>query len=465
MRNATRPLPRSRTGSLRWRLVTRLLGPAALIALLATGVAWYAALRFANDVYDRWISDSAVALSQLVREDSHGLHLDLPSEAEHMLGSDQRDRIYWRASTLDGAFVAGHRNLPALDPPPPGAPPRCFDGRFEDASLRLAVFRPASAPVVVAVAETVGKRDRLAGEILAGVIVPMLLILALSAAGILAGVDRGLRPLRSFAAMIAARAPGDRQPIPLQDVPDEVQPLSVALNQLLQRLDASMESQRRFVADAAHQLRTPLAGLKTQAELGLRASDPEEMRAALQTLAGATGRTARLVTQLLSLARAEPAAHGIHTREEVDLAALARTVASDSIARALEKSIDLGYEGAEHAAVAGDPVMLRELLANLVDNALAYCPRGAEVTVSVDDAGVPGPVLAVTDNGPGIPARERARVWERFHRVAGSPGGGSGLGLPIAREIAAAHGASITLGAGRGGGGTRVEVRFPPSPG
>jgi two-component system sensor histidine kinase TctE len=215
------------------------------------------------------------------------------------------------------------------------------------------------------------------------------------------------------------------------------------------------------VADAAHQLRTPLAGLKTQAELGLRARDPEEMRAALETVARATGRTARLVTQLLSLARAEPAEGGGRAFEAVDLAALAREVAADGIPRALEKGIDLGYDGAQHAAVRGDPVMLRELLANLVDNALAYCPRGAVVTVTVAADDAAGARVSVTDNGPGIDEPERERVFERFHRVAGSPGEGSGLGLAIAREIASAHGAAIALGPGAGGRGTRVEVRFP----
>ncbi|MFN8836145.1 MAG: sensor histidine kinase N-terminal domain-containing protein [Betaproteobacteria bacterium] len=451
--------------SLRRQLIAWLLGPVTLIALLASAIGWYAALRFANDVYDRWISDNAVALSQLVHSDGGGVRIDLPPEAEHMLGADQRDRIYWRLSTLEGGFIAGHRGLPAPDAPVPGVAPRCFDGRFGESAVRVAVYRPAQQPVVVTVAETVDKRDRLASEILAGVILPMLLILGLSAAGILAGVDRGLRPLRSFAAMIAARAPGSREPIALRDVPDEVRPLSAALNQLLQRLDAALETQRRFVADAAHQLRTPLAGLKTQAELGLRARDPAEMRAALETVASATGRTARLVTQLLSLARAEPDQGMPHAAEEVDLAALARAVAAGDTPRALEKGIDLGYEGAQRAAVRGDPVMLRELLANLVDNALAYCPRGAMVTVAVTAEGPGTTLLSVTDNGPGIAEPERERVFERFHRVSGSPGEGSGLGLAIAREIASAHGATIALGPGGNAQGTRVEVRFAAPPG
>ena len=451
------------TGSLRQRLIVRLLGAVTLVALLASAIAWYMALRFANDVLDRWIADSAVALSQLVRTDGATVRLDLPPEAEHMLASDQHDRILWRVTTLDGTFVAGHRSLPSVETPPPGSAPRCFDARFDGNATRVAAYRPIGQPFVVAVAETVVKRDRLAGEIFAGIVLPMILVVALSAAGVRAGVDRGLRPLRSFAAMIAARAPGDRQPIPQQDVPDEVRPLSEALNQLLQRLDESLETQRRFVADAAHQLRTPLAGLKTQAELGLRARDPAGMRAALETLSSATDRTARLVTQLLALARSEPSAAGVPTRQELDLAERARAIASDSVGRALEKGIDLGYEGEDRVTVHGDPVMLRELLANLVDNALAYCQRGAVVTVSVTTSAAGDVLLAVTDDGPGIPESERKRVFERFYRMPGSPGQGSGLGLAIARDIASAHRATITLGPGSGLHGTRVEVRFPAS--
>ncbi|MFN8910676.1 MAG: sensor histidine kinase N-terminal domain-containing protein, partial [Betaproteobacteria bacterium] len=150
--------------SLRRRLIAWLLGPVTLIALLASAIGWYAALRFANDVYDRWISDSAVALSQLVQADVGGVRLHLPPEAEHMLGSDQRDRVYWRLSTLEGGFIAGHRGLPAPDAPAPGVAPRCFDGRFGESAVRVAVYRPAQQPVVVTVAETVDKRDRLASE-------------------------------------------------------------------------------------------------------------------------------------------------------------------------------------------------------------------------------------------------------------------------------------------------------------
>jgi two-component system sensor histidine kinase TctE len=228
----------------------------------------------------------------------------------------------------------------------------------------------------------------------------------------------------------------------------------------MNRLSATLAAQRRFVADAAHQLRTPLAGLKTQTELALRERDPQAIAHSLGHIRSATERSAHLVNQLLALARAEPGADRPERFQPVDLAQLARDATTDWVSAALRKSLDLGFESEPQGAqVSGDAVLLRELLSNLIDNAIRYTPEGGRVTVSVANTGAEV-ALRVEDNGPGVPDEERAQVFERFHRVLGTGQEGCGLGLSIVREIVERHSASVTLGTGADGHGTLVEVRF-----
>lgn len=452
-------------GSLRTRLFAWLLAPMSVVVAVSATAAYFTAFRFANDVYDRWLSDTAVALSQLTREEGGRLVVDLPAAAQTMLASDQRDRIYYRVSDLDGRFIAGHRALPTPSPiPRPGAEPTCIDGVFNGDQVRISVYRPTGMPVFVQVAETVTKRDVLAFEIIAGMLVPLLLLLLLGAGALWLGVERGVLPLIEFARQLRGRSPQDLRGLDAGAAPREVRPLVEALNGLLERIDGMVTAQRRFVADAAHQLRTPIAGLKTQAEMALRARDPEALRATLDNVVSGATRMSALVSQLLALARAEPEAEILHAAEALDLVVLARTVTADWIPLALERGIDLGFEGTTaHVPVRGSPTMLRELLGNVIDNALKFSPPGGSATVAVSTAGDQA-VLTVTDNGPGVPAAERDRVFERFHRLADSTVPGTGLGLAIVREIAAAHDGTVVLDAPEGGRGTRVTMRLPKSP-
>jgi len=288
-------------------------------------------------------------------------------------------------------------------------------------------------------------------------------VIVLAAFGIWIGVARGLRPLTTLATEIGGRSGQDLRPVDESHTPVEVQPLVHSLNALLERLGVALATQRRFVADAAHQLRTPLTGLKTQAELALRSADPAAARESLQRIVASTDRTSRLVTQLLSLARAEPEGQTTLRRDRLDLTRLMRAVAADWIPRALETGIDLGFSGDSPAWIQGDATLLREMAGNLIENALRYCPRGSEITVAVG-AGPKAVELTVTDDGPGIPVAERERVFERFHRVLGSDAAGSGLGLAIVRQIADRHGATVDLAAGAGGIGTQVRAVFPIAP-
>ncbi|NUT13399.1 MAG: HAMP domain-containing protein, partial [Cupriavidus sp.] len=275
-------------------------------------------------------------------------------------------------------------------------------------------------------------------------------------------VGRGLRPLREIATEVRARDANTLAPLAVRPMPDEIAPLSAALNQLLARLSHAIDTQRAFVADAAHALRTPLAALQLQAQLVERADDGAARDEAIAKLRQGLERLTHLVTQLLTLARQEPGA-AVPPHEPVDLHQLAAAVVAEMAQAALDRDIDLGLDGsagATPAVVRGDADALRILLTNLLDNALAYIPAGGRIDVAVRRGADAGSVeLVVSDNGPGIPAEERARVFDRFYRVADAPTGGSGLGLAIVAEIAQSHGARVMLEDAEPG--LRVRVVFP----
>jgi two-component system sensor histidine kinase TctE len=267
-------------------------------------------------------------------------------------------------------------------------------------------------------------------------------------------------------ARLRARRPDDLSPINEREAPQEIAPLVAAMNDLLARQAANVQAQRRFVADAAHQMKTPLAGLRTQAELALRNASPEDMQASLRQLITSSERTTRLVNQLLALARAEDPARSRAGFVEVDMQAVARDQTLSWVAEAMHRKLDLGLESDElPLLVEGNPLLLAELLNNLIDNALRYTPAGGTVTVRLYGE-ADQVMLEVDDSGPGIPEAERLRVFDRFYRILGTTADGSGLGLAIVREIALRHGGSVTI-AGNSQEhmpdqlGTRVIARFP----
>jgi two-component system sensor histidine kinase TctE len=275
-------------------------------------------------------------------------------------------------------------------------------------------------------------------------------------------VARGLSPLQELSEQIRRRSPRDLRPVEAAAVPEEARPLVDGMNRLLGEVAETSRQQQRFLADAAHQLRTPLAGLQAHAELALALPMPADCRAELVQVHGATVRTARLANQLLALARAEAGARGTDAPARTDLRRVVGESADEWVRRALARQIDLGFELSDAVAQA-DPFLLREALANLVHNALEYTPAGGRVTVRVrrrPAAAGPEVVIEVEDDGPGIPAFERERVLERFYRIPGTGGTGSGLGLAIVREIVQAHGAALALGEGEEGRGCRVTLVF-----
>ena len=321
---------------------------------------------------------------------------------------------------------------------------------------------PGSAQRVnLVVGETVNKRATLLSEILLEMALPQLGLLLGALLFVRFAVDRGLRPLTAVSAAIEARGLELLTPVSEQGLPREARVLVSRINDLLSRLQQAIMAQRRFVADAAHQLRTPLAALSLHAERAQRSVDADSRNQALQGLQTSVGRAARVTQQLLALARSGPEAAGTRTLAPLDLAALARDVGENWIGPALARRMDFGFVAPGHPVmVLGHAGLLEELTNNLIDNALRYCPEGSSVTLSVSEA--PVPQLAVTDDGPGIDPTQRERIFERFHRGANVSAEGCGLGLSIVREIAAVHAATVSAQEGRDGRGSRFLVEFPP---
>jgi two-component system sensor histidine kinase TctE len=426
------------------------------------------AKRFVNLAYDRALLEAALDIGRQVKLVENQIYVDLPEVALQMLQSRESDRLYYLVIGPGDEYITGEPDLPA----PSDASTdrvRYYDEEYRGRLIRAVAVRvpvqPGSArgAVMIHVAERITVRNDSARQLIAGMALPQAVLIIAATLAVWYGVGRGLRPLASLRAEIESRSHRDLSAVSEAQAPRELQPLIRAMNDLLARLSAVLGAQQRFIADAAHQLRTPLAGIKTQTELALRNSPSHEVEATLRQLHTATEQTTRLVNQLLSLARAEPGAKHQHAIEPLDLAALARECTMEWVPRALERDIDLGFDGSEAAVtIDGNAFLLKEMLNNVLDNALRYTQRGGQVTVRV----VPENGLArlsVEDTGPGIPERERERVFERFYRVLGTGSDGCGLGLAIVREIAHGHGAGITLGSGPHGVGTSVQIAFPRS--
>ena len=446
---------RIRTLLLGWLLV-----PLALV-LAASAVASYTtALRIATEAYDRALLDPALAIAQRLSAADGAIELDLSPAALEALRVDSVDRVYFAISAGD-RVIAGQPEVP---PPPEDlveGTPLFYDGSIRGEPVRLAAmavpFAGGAARIVVA--ETLVKRERMVRQLLASSALPEVAFFVVALGVVWYGVGRGLAPLESLRAELARRAPRDLRPVAEDTAPLEVRPLVQALNDLLRRLGESIDAQQRFVADAAHQLRTPLAALQAQVDAARREAMPPELVATVEHLHAATRRAAHLSRQLLTLAAVEPSTGRPFAPEPTDLAEVTQARVADWVARADTKAIDLGFE-LEPAPVAGEPGLLVELATNLIDNALHYTPRGGEVTVRTGRRNGRA-FVEVEDSGPGIPAADRERVLERFHRVKGTPGEGSGLGLAIVREIAYRHGGAVDIGGRASGSGTVVAVSFP----
>ena len=450
-----------------------MLTPLLLLWPLSLALTWLVAQGIANKPFDRALEFNLQALSQFVVSDGTRVQFILNRQARELLRADDTDLMYYQVRNAKGDLVSGEPDFPA---PKDEAAPVAGQIRLRSDVVRGDDVRVAYTwvehgqnreLVLMQVAETLGKRSTLATEIIKGVMVPQFVILPLAVLLVWLALVRGIRPLNELERRIRARKPDDLSPIEVSFVPQEVAPLVASINDLLTRLKASLTTQRRFLADAAHQLKTPLAGLRMQADLALRETDPAGVRSSLQQISGASMRATHTVNQLLALARAETTGRTLPTAP-VDLARLVTSVVQDSVPRALDKQIDLGFEGPDHVPeeciIQGNPTLLQELVRNLVDNALNYTQSGGVVTARVLLDRFSGVlVVQVEDNGPGVPENEREFVVQPFYRALGTNVEGSGLGLAIVHEIAQQHGATLSMEDSfphRTHKGLRVSLRF-----
>lgn len=446
-----------------------MLAPLLFLWPISIILTYDVASQIANQPYDQALADQVRAISRQIRSSGEGgISVDLTSSASRLLRSDTEDTIYYQIVAPEGRLLAGDAEVPRPDL----AAMRSGEILFHDADIngeeiRVATLMVEPGPaeggmVLVQVAETRNKRSSLSSRIVSGVLLPQFAIIPLAVLLVWFGLSRGIAPLGDLQAMIRARRPGDLSPIAPDSVPEEVRPVIVAFNDMMERLDSLLHAQQHFIADAAHQMRTPLAGLKMQIELATQERDPEQIRAAMQRAWSGAERAARLINQLLSLARADASSENVHAFADVDLVELVREVVSASVPLALRSGLDIGVEAPDRAVrISGNHILLTELISNLVDNAIKYTPSGGQVTVTVlDDVGG-GAMLSVIDSGPGIAPAERSRVFQRFYRVLGSTAEGSGLGLSIVREVVELHGGVVSLLDNSGGHGLCVEVCFP----
>ena len=438
-----------------------MLTPLLLLWPASLALTWLVAQNIADKPFDRALEYNVQALAQLVVVKNGQTQFNLPQPARELLRADDVDQIYYQVIGLQGELVSGEKEVPA---PPETIKTSVWEVKLRDEEIRGLPVRvaaiwiqsdlPGARDVLVQVAETREKRSVLATEIIKGVMLPQFVILPLAVLLVWLALVRGTRPLNQLEARIRARKSDDLSPLDETSVPQEVVPLVSSVNGLLTRLKDSMAAQKRFLADAAHQLKTPLAGLRMQADLALRQSaSADDLKLSLQQIGRSSIRATHTVNQLLALARAEGGGN-VMTLQACDLVVLTRDVVQDAIPRAMEKRIDLGYEGLPvndaSAVVQANPTLMKEMIRNLVDNALNYTPSSAEnpgiVTVRVTSDGIAKAVfLQVEDTGPGIPEAERELVMQPFYRVLGTNTDGSGLGLAIVQEIAQKHQAVLTV--------------------
>ena len=458
---------RSVTHSIRGRLLLWLLAGTAVLGSIALVDTWREAQQTANEVSDRVLAGSALAIAErvVVAEDG-SLEVDIPYVALEMLTSAAQDRVFYRVDGPSGSFITGYQTLPTL--PQKEGQAAVFDNlQFRGDPIRVATLARSastgisSVPFTVTVAETTIARRQLARSILLHSALRLILMMSGAAVIVWVAVSLALRPLNRLGEAIARRNPEDLEPIQ-ETVPSEVEGLVETINSFMIRLQSSLEALRHFTGNASHQLRTPLAVVRTQLALAARSNDPIVSREAIEHADAAIARAERVLAQLLTMSRLDATASSISKLEQVDLVHLARDVTGEYVPAAAEAGIDLGFEGEGEAFIRAEPLLIAELLKNLISNALLYAGQGAEVTTRVirTERFVR---LEVEDNGPGIPQDKIGAVMRRFDRADRADDRGTGLGLPIVEEIATVHGGSISLCSGLNQRGLIVKIDLPAS--
>jgi len=451
--------------SLRRQLIVRMLLVMLPLFILLWIMAYFSSQYFINAAFDRSLTRRTYALADRVEVIRGRVHLDISVAAREMLAFDQEDLLFHRVIDPQSRVIEGDLDMPQL-PGNKGLEPGqliVYDGIKDGEKVRVAAFSlslkgtSARGAVLVQVGETLSRRSALAKRATLAIVIPMLLMTLTAAAAIAYGVGRGLDPLRRLRDRLSAREALDLSPVPLEGTPTELRPFLDEINSLLLRLSEAVDAQSRFVSDAAHQLRTPIAGIRAQAEAALVNAQPDDAQHALLRIAQSTQAMGELVQKLLILARVDAAENTLRL-VPLDGVELVREIAREWVPQALSKGVEIGFDSQHSdAPQVGDAQLLREMLSNLIDNALRYGGTHISLTVQRTEQRV---TWCVADDGPGIPESQRAAVFLPFFRLTAGVDG-AGLGLTIVQRIANLHGAMVRLDSENGATGLRICVDFP----
>jgi two-component system, OmpR family, sensor histidine kinase TctE len=474
-----------RNQSLRRQLLIWVLLP-QLVLWFAGGIATYRlAVRYVNQAADATLSQATRALARRVKPIGNGLLIDFPRAAQEVLETDPNDRLFYMVSTPPGEFILGNNSIPM---PPKDMRPRLNDPYFYDGELLssgadgqhgtakaikvriAALYLPYDESggrqqwMLVQVARNMAHRENIFKMILIDTLLPLSALIPLMTIIVWIGTGAGLAPLLRLRKEVEGRSSLDLAPLQIESAPQEVRSLVRALNELLASVRQSVNAQKRFIADAAHQLRTPLAGLKSQTALAMTLTDDPALIARLKLVDQSAARGAHLINQLLMLARADPDVVMAYDMAPLNVLAFVQDIVAEFVPRAMRAQIDLGMaddvppDGSAPLQIKANALLLREALTNVLDNAIKYTGRGGEITVQVEADGDRVKII-ISDNGPGIAEADRARVFERFVRATGQ-GEGCGLGLSIVREIVTQHGGTMELRDAEPHG-LRAVIRLP----
>ncbi len=455
--------------SLRQILLGWLFLPIMILACVWTWSSYRVVMHFANQVYDWELSDSVLALARQVGSQPGAIEIDLPLAARQMLEFDQYDQVFYSITDDAGHVLAGNAALPVQRPSTQAETVAYFDGRVNGRPVRLAEYvqqeeGASKRRLTIRVAETINKRERLAGEVLLYMAIPQLGFVLAIALLVWGGIGRTISPFRRIRDAIKQRNPRDLTPIDNRNLPAEAYEQVQVINGLMERLGQALEFQNQFIANAAHQLRTPVTVLRTQTELALRMAAPDHLKPLIQDMERSTARLSRLTGQLLNLGRAESGTGQIEW-SAVSLAAIVEEVVAMLAPKAVAKGIDIHVRVPDQTVlVKGNRQLLEEMASNVLDNAILYTQPGGRIDISWQ-ASETRVTLAIADNGPGISETDRPKVLQRFYRGEANEVEGSGLGLAIAHEIALLHAGAIHLAPASGSTGLAVTMELPRYPG
>jgi two-component system, OmpR family, sensor histidine kinase TctE len=452
-------MPKDR--SLKADILVRLIIPLIIFIALESVLSYFVTLHYVDKAYDGWLLDSAWSLAQEIKVTNANITVELPPAALEIIKWDDVDQTYFKISSAKQGVIAGDSFVPDAATQTDTDTPIFFNAAINGEAVRVVamqITKPNNLGTFqVHVAETLKKRQHMMTDIILADLVPQVLLVVFASLYLVVGLKRGLQPLHTLAANIAQRSPQDLKPIADTHVFAEVRTLTDTINALLVRLTLAIEAQQRFIANAAHQLRTPLAGLVVQAERAQREDNLAAMQPALLQMQNSATRLSHTVSQLLVLAKSGPV-DGMNEIKRVNLYEVVHGTCLDFAPKALQRGVELGLESTScHVWIRGDAVLLRELLLNLLENAVAYGKKPGNIMVRLSHQPVVS--LLVEDDGPGIPDSEKPKIFERFYRIPNSPGNGCGLGLAIVKEIANLHQAELTL-ANTSQGGTCIMTIF-----